>query len=90
MWSIFAFRQHSQQKLISHEPLAQGLFNSDYNGALGSLSPWDAQMLNSTESVLLLVRRMKADFEGVSAKMRKPFVAKEIDPHHHYIFCSWS
>ena len=68
-------------KLISHEPLASNLFNTNHSGAVGQLASWDGHMTNSQESVLLMVKRMRCDYEGVAVKMRKPFGSKEIETY---------
>ena len=37
-------------------------------------------MLNSKESVHLMVDRLKSDFESMSSRMRKPFGIAQVEP----------
>lgn len=73
-------RQHSFFRFISHEPLASGLLNTNFNGAGGGLAPWDSQLQNSVTSVNLMVDRLKSDYEGLASKMRRPYGLKEVEP----------
>ena len=79
MLSFLLPRHHSQARFISHDPLAHGFFNTSFNGAGGALSAWDGQLQNTESSVNLMVDRLKSDYEGLTAKMRRPYGLKEVD-----------
>lgn len=68
-------------RFMSHEGLAQGLFNNDYNGASSSasLSVWRDFLGNSEETTELLADRMLADYKALAPKMRKHYQASHIE-----------
>lgn len=49
--------------------------------ATGTLNTWGRYLLNSPESLDLLLKRMESDYNAVSVKSRRPFGMKELDAH---------
>ena len=66
---------------ITHEPLAQNLFNEKHNTAQGVLQPWSKQLTNSQNLLDYVVQRMEHDFTSLAVKMRKPWSGKDVEPH---------
>ena len=67
-------------KILNHDPIADGLFNRDYCAANGPLKPW-AEILSSTpQSLELSLDRLEADFKSLNVKMRKAFGSKDVEP----------
>ena len=66
-------------KFITHESLAFGMFNADFNSGRGQWSPWEGYLISSLELLTLLVKRMGQDFEQTSVKMRKAYSAKDVE-----------
>lgn len=68
-------------RFISHEGIAQGLFNSDYNGATSSsgFAVWQDFLGNTDEVVLLLCDRLASDYAALVPKMRKHYQANQIE-----------
>ena len=66
---------------ITHEPLAQSLFNENHNTAQGVLQPWSKQLTKNDHLLNVLVRRMEQDFSSLAVKMRKPWSGKDVETH---------
>lgn len=67
-------------RIITHEPLAAGLFNTGYCGANSFSMAWQVELSNSKELLQLLCERMRSDYCGQNPKMRRPYTSKELDP----------
>ncbi|CAK9080416.1 Uncharacterized protein SCF082_LOCUS38331 [Durusdinium trenchii] len=65
-------------RLMNHEPLAAGVFNSTYNGASSQLSMWDGHLDNSVEVLELMCERMEKDWLNLNPKFRKSYGFKEL------------
>lgn len=64
-------RTFSMQKFISHEPIANCIFNLGHATSSSSLEVWEPFLANTTESLLLLAERMEGDYMALAPKMRK-------------------
>lgn len=76
------------QKYILHEAISEGCFDRNYCSANGNLSPWAAELTNSPMVLEYLCQRMESDYEGLSAKMRKPYTMVSIDTR--FVLISYS
>ncbi|CAK9105262.1 Uncharacterized protein SCF082_LOCUS49072 [Durusdinium trenchii] len=56
-------RIHGQPRFILHDGIAAGIFNVDYSGVAGSLGAWEKHLGNTQETIDLMLRRMRSDFE---------------------------
>ena len=65
-------------KFMSHEGLANGVFDEGYCSASGVLLPWENQLTNTISSLQLLVERLSSDYQALNPKMRKPYHGKDI------------
>ena len=79
-FALFNLRRWSFFKLMSHEPLATGLFNLNFTSDKGQWAAWQTVLVNNEPLLQLLVSRMSNDYEQLTPKMRKPFAMKDIDP----------
>lgn len=66
-------------KFITHDAIASGVLNRDYNSATSTQTAWQAELLNSPPVLELLLDRMGADWSSLRPKMRKPYTAKDVD-----------
>ena len=67
-------------KVLYHDPIAAGLFNDDYSGGVGPFCAWQTQLLNRKEVAILLVQRMRVEYEAMPTRLRKPYGRKEVEP----------
>ena len=65
-------------RFITHEPLAQNLFNISHNTGGGPLQPWSRVLTNTEPLVRMLVARMESDYIALAPKMRKAW-GKEVE-----------
>ena len=72
-------RIYGMGKFMAHESLAQGLFNSSYNGAPPYLSVWEGEMQNTEQVLELMCKRMEGDWVSLNPKFRKCYGSKDID-----------
>ena len=75
----FVVRIHGQPRFILHDGIAAGIFNVDYRGVAGSLGAWEKHLWNTQETIDLMLRRMRSDFESLAPKMRKPWSQQQLD-----------
>ena len=75
----FVVRIHGQPRFILHDGIAAGIFNVDYSGVAGSLGAWEKHLGNTQETIDLMLRRMRSDFESLAPKMRKPWSQQQLD-----------
>lgn len=68
------------QKYLTHEPLARGYFNIEYNGKGPSTENWERELMNKPELLDLLCKRMESDYNGLHAQMRKAYNSNQIEP----------
>ncbi|CAE7235238.1 unnamed protein product [Symbiodinium sp. CCMP2592] len=73
-------RTYGMNKILNHEPIADGLFNRDYCAASGQLKPWADILSNTPQSLELTLHRMEEDYKNLHVKMRKPFASKDVEP----------
>lgn len=66
-------------RFITHECIAHGVFGRSYNSGTGQLSAWEKHLQNTPELEVLLVKRLCADYLGMSLKMRRPWGLKDVD-----------
>lgn len=66
-------------KFMSHEPLAQGMFNIPYNCAYTSVGAWKDVLENTEPILLLLCDRMESDWQNLAPRMRKHWQAGQVD-----------
>ncbi len=66
-------------RFLTHESLAMGLFNANYNGSTSHISVWEGIMNNSEDVLRLLLDRMESDFLALLPKMRKHYQAAAVD-----------
>ena len=66
-------------KFMTHEALANGIFNKEFNSAGPNMEAWKPYMTNSREILDLVVNRLEADYCATHTKMRRPFNAFQID-----------
>ncbi len=77
-------------RFLTHEAIAYGLFDLDSDVAYAnSLAHGWADVLRSDESTLmLLMSRMRKDYESLVTKMRKPFGVRELAAGlHNFMLC---
>ena len=67
-------------KILNHDPIADGLFNRDYCAANGPLKPWAEILSNTPQSLELSLDRLEADCKSLNVKMRKAFGSKDVEP----------
>lgn len=67
------------QKFISHEPIANCIFNLGHATSSSSLEVWEPFLANTTESLLLLAERMEGDYMALAPKMRKCYKQSDIE-----------
>lgn len=72
-------------RLLTHDAIANGIFNLSYSGGGGVLQPWDRALTNSVELLDCLVDRMQMDFETASPKLRKPWGLRELEFQPHLV-----
>lgn len=73
-------------RFVTHEPLASGYFNRNFNAGTGVFSPWEGSLINNTDLVMLALSRMEKDWDDAPAKLRKPYQCKDIEPYIKYNF----
>ena len=66
------------QKFLTHEAIAGGYFNEDFNGGVGIFSAWAGELTNNARVVDFLIQRLPTDYERLNPKMRKAFGAKDV------------
>ena len=66
-------------KFVAHEPIAAGVFNSNFNSATGQMHHWEQVFGNSQQSLNLLCDRLCGDYEGLAPKMRKAYSMKDVE-----------
>ena len=66
------------QKFLTHEAIAGGYFNQDFNVGVGVFSAWAGELANSGRTVDFLIQRLQTDYERLNPKMRKAFGAKDV------------
>ena len=71
-------RTHTMGKFISHESLANGIWNRDHCTALPTMSTWAAELTNTNEILLTLCDRLETDFISQNVKMRKAYSGKDV------------
>lgn len=72
-------------KFMTHEPLAEGLFDRDFSAGRQAYSVWEAELRNSPELLALLTERMEADFLSQRGKLRKSYNALQVEPRSYNI-----
>lgn len=70
-------------KFITHDTIAQGIFNHDTCAAVGAMTAWRAELLNTPDILELLVKRLEHDYENLHVKMRKAYTFKDVEPCCH-------
>ncbi len=65
-------------KFLGHEGIAVGVLNHGYNGGCGTYAPWESILVNRFEVLDKVVERMASDYDGLMAKLRKPYMAKDL------------
>ena len=65
-------------KFLGHEGLAAGVLNHSYNSGSGTYAAWETVLGNRFEVLNLVVDRMGSDYGSLMAKLRKPYMAKEL------------
>ena len=61
------------QKFLTHEAVAEGVFNRDYSSAGPTLVAWQSHLINNEDILLLFVERLELDFVHTPVKFRKPW-----------------
>ena len=67
-------------KYLTHEAVAEGVFNDDFCSATSSLVAWQADLLNSPQVLHLLCDRLSNDFLATPVKFRKPWNFQQVEP----------
>lgn len=65
-------------RFLYHEPLASGLMNGGHNSKGPNMDAWEGELLNTEESLTLVLNRMESDWMGLHPRMRKAFGSKDI------------
>ena len=71
-------------KFITHDAIASGVLNRDFNSATSTQAAWQGELLNSPQVLDLLLDRMGKDWSSLHVKIRKPYTAKDLDA-----WCCW-
>ena len=66
-------------KLLTHEPIAKGLFNISYNGGRGTFASWESIMQNDYAVTSLFLERMRNDYQMTVPECRKVYTLKDLD-----------
>lgn len=85
---LFLASQFTMPKFITHEPLANNLFNVNHCTGTGPLQPWATALTNNDEILTLMVQRMEADYLALGVKMRKPW-GKDVEPRPKLVHIEW-
>ena len=67
-------------KFLTHEAVAEGVFNDDFCSATSSMLAWQADLLNSPQVLHLLCDRLSNDFLCTPVKFRKPWNFQQVEP----------
>ena len=65
-------------KFLTHEAVAEGVFNRDFCSASSSLVAWQEQLVNSEEVLQLLCDRLANDWLQTPTKFRKPWSYSQV------------
>ena len=67
-------------KFLSHEAIAGGAFNEDFNSSGSLRQAWANHLGNTLPIVTLVIQRLSSDYANLNPKMRKAYTAKDIVP----------
>ncbi|CAE7238947.1 unnamed protein product [Symbiodinium pilosum] len=67
-------------RFMSHEPLANGLFNRDMCTASSTMTAWSDCLTNTPAVLGLVCDRLEGDFLAQRPQMRKPYTARDVVP----------
>jgi len=65
-------------KFLTHDSIAEGLFNRDRCSAGSLLTSWQEHLVNTPELLTLLCQRLRDDYMATPAKFRKAWNAQQI------------
>ena len=66
-------------KFVTHEPIKDGWFNSEFTSGFGNFIAWEQELKNSSEVLRLLCTRMEKDFIQPRESKRKVHNLASID-----------
>lgn len=72
-------QRFSMGKFLTHEAVAEGVFNDDFCSATSSMVAWQADLLNSDQVLHLLCDRLSNDFLCTPLKFRKPWNFQQVE-----------
>lgn len=73
-------RRFSMQKFLTHEAIAEGVFNKDFCSAGPTMVAWQSQLLNNNDILMLLCERLELDYCHTPVKFRKPWNYQQCEP----------
>ena len=77
-----ALRRYTMQKFITHECVATGIFNANFECTSSSahMSLWNDRLKNSEVVLKLMLARMEQDHLALPPKMKKPWSGRDAAP----------
>ena len=70
-------------KVLTHEPIANGVLNVGWCSATNSCQVWEHQLVNTEEVLVLLTQRLEGDYNALAPKMRRAYKQADIEPRIH-------
>ena len=75
-------RKYTVGKFITHDAIAQGVFNKDTTTACASSTAWQSYLLNTKPILDLVCDRLGADYANMPLKFRKAYTYSQIESCH--------
>jgi len=76
-------RRFSVSKFLTHESIAEGVFNTDFCSAGSGMVGWQAELINTPEILRHLCERLGNDFINTPVKFRKPWNSQQVVSLNH-------
>ena len=67
-------------KMLTHESIASGAWNTDFRATTSSTVAWEGVLSTTPRLLNLTLDRMHGNYEALHPKMRKPYGLKEVEP----------
>ena len=82
--SYFDTRQHTMARFLTHECVAAGVFNADFEctASTTTMSPWNDTLKNNLPVLQLLLARMESDYVALPPKLKKPWNGRDTAAVH--------
>ncbi len=70
---LLQLRKFSMHRFLTHDAIAQGIFNRDCCTAGATMTAWQEQLVNTTDVLKLMCQRMDQEFNNTPLRFRKPW-----------------